>query len=185
MPLIETFHTLPLGLLNQASLGTSQIPFHTHPLIRLTFQSQIMSSNGYSLYAGQIREQSQHSPTLSPPFLLPKNKPRVFGEKSGGREATIGLNSAEHGDSDDYRKNVEKTAVPTLSPTILSSTECPPNSTVNNTVEGGIEVVRQLAASNHQTYWGHALGVVIGVGCCFLFLNVLVYIAIYHQRIQR
>lgn len=78
---------------------------------------------------------------------------------------------------------------PTLSPAVMSTSECPPNVTNSSgLLEGGGggqgDLVRQLAAAHYHNY-GTALGVTIGVGCCLLLLNLLIFLAIYHQKTHK
>jgi len=80
----------------------------------------------------------------------------------------------------------------------MSTSECPPNAT-NSSIGVGLldgnervpgspsadrDLVRQLAAAHYHSY-GTALGVTIGVGCCLLLLNLLIFLAIYHQKTHK
>ena len=154
---------------------------------------------------GSVREQSKHPPTPSPAII--KTKPKAKGgiqPESGsrsGQQPGSGSSEKESEDAeaspDDYENESEpKTQMsPTISPAILSSSECPPNSTSNATTTGSSsslgesgapdrDLVRQLAASHYHSY-GTALGVTIGVGCCLLLLNLLIFLAIYHQKTHK
>lgn len=66
-----------------------------------------------------------------------------------------------------------------------TTTECPPNSTLANSITGkganGNNLLRKLASSHYQSYTT-ALTVTIAVGCFLLLLNILIFAGIYHQR---
>lgn len=63
-----------------------------------------------------------------------------------------------------------------------TTTECPPNNTVNtSTSRNTNNLLRKLASSHYQSYTT-ALTVTIAVGCFLLLLNILIFAGIYHQR---
>uniref|UniRef100_A0A182MNE7 Uncharacterized protein n=1 Tax=Anopheles culicifacies TaxID=139723 RepID=A0A182MNE7_9DIPT len=90
----------------------------------------------------------------------------------------------------------------TIASTILQSisTECPPNITFIQTAsaswplhnsalpaqhgDSNRSLINRLTNSYHRSY-STALAITIGVGCFLLFLNVLIFVAIYYQREKR
>uniref|UniRef100_A0AAG5CUH8 Uncharacterized protein n=1 Tax=Anopheles atroparvus TaxID=41427 RepID=A0AAG5CUH8_ANOAO len=90
----------------------------------------------------------------------------------------------------------------TIASTILQSisTECPPNITFIQTASASWplhnsalpaqhgdtnrSLINRLTNSYHRSY-STALAITIGVGCFLLFLNVLIFVAIYYQREKR
>lgn len=62
-----------------------------------------------------------------------------------------------------------------------TTTECPPNATTAFNVKSNNNLFRKLASSHYQSYTT-ALSVTIGVGCCLLLLNIIIFVGIYHQR---
>ncbi len=88
-------------------------------------------------------------------------------------------------ENEDYSDGVlnKQLQYPTLSPAVMSTSECPPNTTNSTGMLMGEDrdLARQLAAAHYHSY-GTALGVTIGVGCCLLLLNLLIFLAIYHQK---
>lgn len=118
-------------------------------------------------------------------------------EAAGGKVPDLEDHEEEH--EEDYenedRVRGNKGMYPTLSPAVMSTSECPPNTTnVTGMLEGPSgtsggaaadrDLVRQLAAAHYHSY-GTALGVTIGVGCCLLLLNLLIFLAIYHQKTHK
>jgi hypothetical protein len=133
------------------------------------------------------------------------------GVKGGGGSAGSNINSNLAGEGEDEegseyedevgmgsRKGPNNSMFPTLAPAVMSTSECPPNTTnatgmmvEGPSVAGGggpsiqdRDLVRQLAAAHYHSY-GTALGVTIGVGCCLLLLNLLIFLAIYHQKTHK
>jgi len=121
------------------------------------------------------------------------------GSDPGQNELFNGSNSS--GILNNNIKGKKKHAFPTMdSPVVVMSTsECPPNATnssivllggkgLESKVTGGApedrDLARQLAAAHYHSY-GTALGVTIGVGCCLLLLNLLIFLAIYHQKTHK
>ncbi|XP_053671133.1 uncharacterized protein LOC128721406 [Anopheles nili] len=90
----------------------------------------------------------------------------------------------------------------TIASTILQSisTECPPNITYIQTAsaswpihnsalpaqhgDSNRSLINRLTHSYHRSY-STALAITVGVGCFLLFLNVLIFVAIYYQREKR
>lgn len=63
-----------------------------------------------------------------------------------------------------------------------TTTECPPNNTLNSSTNKNTNnLLRKLASSHYQSYTT-ALTVTIAVGCFLLLLNILIFAGIYHQR---
>lgn len=63
-----------------------------------------------------------------------------------------------------------------------TTTECPPNTSVEMPMsKHNNNLLRKLASSHYQSYTT-ALTVTIAVGCFLLFLNILIFAGIYHQR---
>ena len=126
-------------------------------------------------------------------------------EAEGSNEMYEGENSGGSGSNNNNtppRGSLAGVVYPTSAP---ATSECPPNATHNAThhIMGGKtgttgvggheagsagavdrDIVRHLAAS-HYTSYGTALGVTIGVGCCLLLLNLLIFLAIYHQKTHK
>ncbi|XP_021956468.2 neuroligin-1 [Folsomia candida] len=152
-------------------------------------------------YEGVVREQLKHQ-TGEDLLAYPAAGSAILNKghssassREGGKppEAGDGEGGGAAEDGEDYGGGANKGAImyPTLSPAVMSTSECPPNTT-NSTgmLEGGPgtggasgdrDLVRQLAAAHYHSY-GTALGVTIGVGCCLLLLNLLIFLAIYHQK---
>ncbi|CAG7826563.1 unnamed protein product [Allacma fusca] len=143
-----------------------------------------------------------------------RERPGIMGSNNDGDEEAEGSNEVYEGESsggsnnNNARGSLAGVVYPTLAPAVLGTSECPPNSTHNSTHHGmggkaggapstaggdheagstspgDRDLVRQLAASHYHSY-GTALGVTIGVGCCLLLLNLLIFLAIYHQKTHK
>ncbi len=120
------------------------------------------------------------------------NSETLPDEHSSGRSGDGSLKDDQNigVGTEDYSDGVlnKQLQYPTLSPAVMSTPECPPNTTNSTGMlmgEGGSDrdLARQLAAAHYHSY-GTALGVTIGVGCCLLLLllNLLIFLAIYHQK---
>jgi len=152
--------------------------------------------------AGVVREQAKHMGG-DDPLTYPATSGGGGGKGSSSKEIVKGSNSGvpdeddgseyEDNEGGDDRSRVKLYPNPTSVPAVMSTSECPPNTTnatgmvvVENpgTSIQDRDLVRQLAAAHYHSY-GTALGVTIGVGCCLLLLNLLIFLAIYHQKTHK
>lgn len=121
----------------------------------------------YSI-SGSVRPQSMQRPNL-PHLVLPSTPPAKSTAPSTKPPVPAAPGAAGAG-------------VP-LQPVLAPTTECPPNTTINNRNihKDNNNLLRKLASSHYQSYTT-ALTVTIAVGCFLLLLNILIFAGIYHQR---